>query len=408
MMHRMLLVALLLASPVAAQSSLPPEAAAQVAIDLHPAVAAASVRVQAARARAGMSRKGSNEFELATTWSRRDIDREGRFNEFDAVLSRPFRLPGKATLDRSAGALDLSAAENRRADARHETALLLAELWFDWLGSANHSRNEVAIVTELETAVKAVRRRLELRDASRLDLDLADAALADARARAAAATATEARARIRLAVAFSDLSLPPQAPELVAPELPAIPLSVLRNHVVEHSHEIVIARLEAERLATLAERARRDRVSDPTFGVRLFSERGGLEKGVGLVANLPLGGSYRRLKAEEAAAEASAAHADLRIVERDIRALAATDEANARLLMAVWEQSDSALRSALEALRKTERAYALAQIDQVDLLTGRRQAAEIRRAEIDARLNAWRALVRLQIDAHQLWAVDVD
>ena len=48
--------------------------------------------------------------------------------------------------------------------------------------------------------------------------------------------------------------------------------------------------------------AARNRIADPSIGVRGFSEQGGNEKGVGLIIAMPLGGRARAAAADRASA----------------------------------------------------------------------------------------------------------
>src|SRR5690606_23653370 len=127
---------------------------------------------------AGMLAVGTDEVTVQGSYARRTVDNEGAFSEFDATVMRPFRLPGKASLDRKLGALGVETAQNRMEDVRHQTALLLAGLWYDWLTASSLARNDEAMVANLERALTAVKRRAALRDASDLDIDQAAAALA--------------------------------------------------------------------------------------------------------------------------------------------------------------------------------------------------------------------------------------
>jgi outer membrane protein TolC len=182
----------------------------------------------------------------------------------------------------------------------------------------------------------------------------------------------------------------------------------MRGLVIERSHEIRAADREAERLKVLSRRAGADRFADPSFGVRLFSERGGLEQGAAFVASVPLGGSYRRAVAEQAAAEASASALELANVKREVTVMADTDLINARTRLEAWKDAAAAAASSLEAARRTERGYQLGQIDLADLLYARRLAKDAARAEIAARSEADRALLKLQIDSHSVWIDDHD
>jgi outer membrane protein TolC len=392
----------------AQRADLPPVEKVNEALDNHPTVMAAAARVEAARARGDMLRRGTHEATIAGSYIRRSVDREGGYDEFDATLSRPFRLPGKAALDRESGALGVEVAENQMEDARHQAALVLTGLWHDWLTAGSHYRNDLDTVRSLEAALTALRRRVQLRDASALDLDQASAALAQAQAQAAASLSAREQARVILVATFPEIPLPPEPAELALPELPTQNLETMRALVIERSHEIRAADREAQRLAVVARRVRADRIADPSFGVRLFSERSGMERGAGVVASIPLGGGYRRAAADQASAEANAARLELANIQRSVAAIADADLSNARTRLEAWRSAQASAQSASDAAGRTERGYQLGQIDLVDLLYARRQANDARRSEIDARSEASRALLKLQIDSHSIWVPEGD
>src|SRR5690606_31986057 len=123
--------------------------------------------------------------------------------------------------------------------------------------------------------------------------------------------ALAAEARVKLAAQFPDLPLPANAPEIVSPHDLPQNFEALRGLVIERNYEIRVARAEAERQALTAQRAKADQMADPSFGFRLFNERGGAEKGVGLIASVPLGGRHRSRASDEAAAMASSAQLEL-------------------------------------------------------------------------------------------------
>ena len=351
-----------------------------------------------------MLRSGPQEITVNSSFVRRNVDRERGYDEFDATVSRVFRLPAKASLDRKAGELGVEVAENEMEDMRHQTSLILSDLWHDWITAGTHYRNDQESVRGLEEAVTAVRRRLALRDAAQLDVDQAMAALAQARTQSAVTLSSREQARVKLAASFPEIPLPAEPVELAAPVLPALELRALRDLVVTRSHEIRAAEREAQRQDILARRAKADRIPDPSFGIRLFSERGGAETGAGVVASMPLGGAYRRSADQEAAALANAARFELAAVQREIRGVADADMSNALTRLDAWRSAEAAVRSTAEAAARTARAYQAGQIDLADLLFAQRQARDVRRAEIDARSEAARALLKIQIDSHTVWA----
>lgn len=397
------IMAIALPAPLFAQSALPPEPLVQEALESHPAVMAADARIEAARAEERLLRAGPHEFSVSGSYVRRSVDREGSYDEYDATLSRAVRLPGKARLDRETGALGVSAAENRAEDARHQAALLLNDLWWDWIGASAEAGVDAQGVANLESALAAVNRRVELRDAAQLEADQTAAALGEARAMAAQSQGRAELARTRLIARFPGLPLPDIAPEPGHPVLPPEGLAELADQVIARSHEIGAADAEAQRAASHAERMRRDRWADPSLGVRLFSERNGMERGAGLVFSMPLGGKARTASASRSEAEASAASAELSLVRIDVLEMANSDVVRIETSFAAWQRTREGLIAQLAALQKLRRGQQLGAIDLADRLLGERQAHAAMRAEALARAEAHRAINRLRIDSHNLW-----
>ena len=402
----LLLPLLALAAPLAAEPGLPDEAAIARALDEHPSVIAARARTDAARARANGLKQGPHEFTFSGSYTRRSVDREGKYDEYDAQVSRALRLPGKGRLDREIGAFGVEAAENLAEDARHQAALLLAGHWFDWLSASAQARVDSAAVANYEQALKAVKRRHELRDAAQLDVDQASAALAAARLAAEQSGGMAALARTRLANHFPALPPPVDAPEVPLPDMAEARLSQLRDLVISNSHEIAAAEAEARRMAALADRTDKDRLADPSIGVRVFSERGGAERGAGVVFSVPLGGSHRKALADEAGASASAARADEQLARFTVQETADADVTEARYRLAAWQRARETVEAQMAALAKLRRGHELGEIDLADLLLGERMVHDAFRIEAAARTDAVRAITKLRIDSHELWLAD--
>ncbi|MCU0946712.1 MAG: TolC family protein [Porphyrobacter sp.] len=409
MIRRLLLSAALMvgtAAPLAAEAGLPPEEAVAQALVDHPSVTAARARLNAARARADALRKGPYEFTVQGSHTRRSVQGGNEFPEYDAQLSRPIRLPGKARLDRAIGEHGTEVAENVAEDARHEAALLLAAHWFDWLSAAAQARVDRSAVANYEAAVTALQRRRTLRDASQLEVDQAEGALAEARRALEQSSGMAALARTRLETHFPSLPLPSDAPEVPLPDMADARLSQLGDLVIVNSHLIAAAEAESARMAAVSDRAKADRFADPTVGVRLFSEFGGIERGAGVVVSLPLGGGYRKALASEARAGASAAAADEQLARFDVTETARSDVTEARFRIATWQRSRDSVAAHMTALEKLRRGHQLGEIDLADLLLGERMVHDAFRTEAAARTEAMRAITRLRIDAHDLWLAD--
>ena len=395
---------LLFVTPVIAQS-LPglSEAAVQQAIETHPKTRAAEARVEAARQGAGALKASPHEFAVAGDYGRRSIQGEGNFNEYSVTVERAIRLPGKGALDRRAGDLGIKVAELRAEDVRHELALQINDLWWDWVSAEAEVRALVDTQATLERAYRGVASQVRVQDAAQVDADRAMAEVAANRAALDAAQGRTIVARNRLVAQFPDLTLPADAPPLPEPGLAVDELSRLRDSVLTCNHELPAAMAEADRLAALAERRRRDRMADPTIGARVFSERGGIEKGAGVVFSIPIGGRYRSAISGQARAEAQVAAADAASARFNVQEMATTDYSAAVGAVRTWQTSTAAAASSARAVERLRAGYRLGHIDLADLLYGERQAKDAALAESQARAAALRAETKLRIDAHGLW-----
>jgi outer membrane protein TolC len=207
------------------EAGLPTKADVTAALDASPGVRAALARANAARAEAQVLSRGPHEFTLTTTYASRTVNdgtgvANGRFNEFSAEVSRPIRLPGKAALDREIGQQGVTYASNMAEDARHQAALLLAQDWWDWMGAAQEAKVDAQAVKNAQELLASVRRRVALRDASRLEEDQAAAAVGAAAAQASRSAGRVVVSRARLTAQFPALPMPVAAPDAPVPSLP--------------------------------------------------------------------------------------------------------------------------------------------------------------------------------------------
>ena len=361
MKRHLILSTLVLSVPAFANDhpALPPAEAVERAVDEHPLVQAGLARSDAARELARGLRRGPHEFTVSGSYSQRRIDREGEFSEYDATLERGIRLPGKAALDRKVGEFGIAAAEYRVAETRHRAVLLLNDIWWDWLEAHAEVEAGEAAVANLTAALAAVERRIALQDAALVDADQARSALATARVALEQGRSRTEIARSRLEVQFSSLPLPVEAPELPDPVMPLAGLGALRDQALTQDHGMPGAQAESDRQTTLAERARRDRIADPTLGFRLFSERGGAERGIGVVASIPIGGAGRSAIAAQVQAEARVATAEFAAARFTAQETATTGYAEAGNSWTAWRSSLDARTSSKLAADRLRQGYRL-------------------------------------------------
>jgi outer membrane protein TolC len=396
-----------LASPAAAAGwdgafakALPQEDLAKSAIDAYPDVQKAKAELSFARAKARELNAGPYEVTV-------NLNNADNYPNLTWDVGRTFRLPNKAQLDRKAGRLGVSAAEDMVDDARHQTGLALSDAWYAWAEAEAY----LALDREAEALARkeadAVRTRVEAKDAAALDLDQAQAALATATARRALSEGQAQTARLALARAFPDLPLPAQPPVLPEPPPLEHPAAEWADITVRSSHEIAIADYQAQQAEVMARRARADRFPDPTFGIRGIPEAtpGGQYqmRGIGAYVAIPLGGSRRAAIADQGAAQASVAEINLWRVKRESAALGERNAVNSESARNSWRSAEAAVQASQAAEERTQNGYVLGELNLTQTLLAVRQLNDAKRAEVAARVQAWRAITHLRLDAHDLW-----
>lgn len=404
-MNKALLVLILVAHGAMARAEdfLPPTENAEAAIAALPSVAAALARTEVSAARAEALRRGPYEYQLSVAPTVRH-ERIGRtYDEWEAGISRTWRLPGKARIDQELGSTAIESAELAVADVRHAGARQLMTAWFAWLRGAAATALASAQLGVVREQQRAMERRLKRGDVATLDLERADLAVAQAESIVERAVLEREQARIELAQQFPSLELPAAVPEVPAPALRAVDEEALVARIVGRSHEIELARSAAHRQALVAQRAAADRKPDPTLGLRIIDEVDHDEQAVSLVFSIPLAGGMRAANAlaetnTVTAAEAEAA-AVARMIESSARQLARAIASRQQ----VWRVSQRALATAKVALRRMERAWQMGEIGFMELSMARRDEQQAAHTELMARLDAQEALLQAEIDSHERW-----
>jgi outer membrane protein, heavy metal efflux system len=414
MKHR--LMALVLAAlPVLAHAAddpadapdLPPRAQVIEALGSSPMVQAAGAVIEAEEARSRRLAAGTHEWTVRLTDQQRRVRAtpDQRFNEWNVGLERALRLPGKSELDRQLGAAGIASARITRGDAMHEASRMLLSGWFDWLrerASADQWRRQREI---LARQAQVVGRRVELGDAPRLERLQADAALAQAEAQLAQALGRAEVAAEQLHKLYPALHLPAQLADVAPVQIDADALS-WRNAILEHNHELGVARSESARARIQANRTDAERRPDPSVGVHMANDRGGEERIIGLTLSIPLPGEGRRADADMAIANAQASAYREAGVLRKIEAEAAALYRRATAAHTGWQSQHLAAEALGRSAELTERAWQLGEGSLSETLAARRLAHEARLAARLAQLDASEARYRLLLDAHRLWPLD--
>ena len=385
---------------------LPPTELARDSIDQDPAVVEARRALSAAGHGAAALRAGSHEWITRLAAQRRRFENGGNSNEWAASLERTIRIGGKAGIDTQIGDSEIIIGQARIGEARHEAARALADLWIDTLATSRQRELWAEQLSFAEASHQAVEKRRKAGDASMLDLNTARADLIEVQRQLSAATSAEAKAKAKLAVRFPTLKYEPKP--LTDPPALGMSLPQWRDRVLAESDPIKVAEGLLKKAELSAARAKADRIPDPTVGVYTGSEAFRNERIIGLSLSIPLSGSYRSERMQQALQEAEAARAKVERQRRHEEAEVVEAYADATGGLERWRLASQGLSTTRDSARLTQRAYSLSEADLQTLLLARRQALEATTAAEQARVEALRWHYRLLVDAHLIWALEED
>lgn len=387
---------------------LPDVALVKSAIQKRAEVMAAMDRVDAATAHGRAIAIGEHEPEISVSPLRRRTDYEGRFNEWEVQLSRRFRLPGKAQLDRSIAARTVQSAAIQRKAVEHDAAVRLLQLWMDWLlTGATYAQTDQQLAS-LGQARDALVRRAALGDAARLDVDLMEAELAQAAVVHTEHNASHQSAAVALSREFPDLPLPVRLTTLPEPMQLEGEAEQWIERIVEHNHELLAMTEDASRHDLLAARARADRVADPLLGLRVLDERDGGERSVGVVFSIPIGTAHRSALASAAVADARAFRRDTDTLRRQLEVSARMNVIQATYAITRWQAQQRAYRAMANAAARTRTAWNLGEIALAEKLLAERRERDAAMEEQRIRSDALTKALLIRLDAHELWTYTDD
>jgi outer membrane protein TolC len=402
---------LLVAAPVAHAAhptypaELPGEQAVHEALQAAPSMVAAREFVAYGQATQRLRRSGPYGFDVAAiAEKRRDLDGKP-YREQQYELLRTFRLPGKGTLDRAIGEQAAAAGGFAYEDAWHEAARLLLVGWSDWLRARASAELLGQQATLLREQAQAVARRVAAGDAPRIEQQLAEAEVERQLAAQAAATQRAGNARELLHAMYPLLSFPDALAGAGPPEVQGTDDEWVQR-VIGENHEIELADARAEEARLIAQRAGRNRVGDPTLGLRYSNSFDGNRDIMMLTVTMPLGSGARNAEYALAQSESARLAALARGTRLKVEGDARQDLLNARSSHAQWQRLARA--SAQDELNAATvaRGYSLGEFGMAELLAARRSALASAEAAAMARLDAIQAWTRLNVDAHYLWTAE--
>ena len=349
-------------------------------------------------------KSGNYEFNVrAGTGQRRvELPDNQTLHEWDFAIERPLRLPNKMLIDSDIGDEGINRAEQALGDAHHETGRILLHLWFNWQREQAQATQWQQQVDILQQQASATDKRFKAGDAPKMELNQAQAAISQA-------SVAMQQAKLRTQLAGADLTRQFPFIQLQAQQVLSTPLPLEKDFnywkdlILDHNHELELAKSEKRIQQLLAERGLADRVPDPTVGLRYSNEMGGNEKVTSIYLSVPISFGLRGNNAQHA--EYLVEIANNRELATRLRLEGDVYAAYAQAVSSyqTWQQAQQAADSLCKNAELVSRAYTLGESSLSDTLTARRLALESTQTEHVAQLDANESRYRLLLDAHQLW-----
>ena len=388
-------------------SALPDDATARDALEHAPTIVMARELIAQGQATQSKLATGSHEWEIFVT-DRKRTERTGRsYREQEFELSRGLRLPGKRSLDLEIGQQTADNSQFAFEDAWHEAGRTLLAGWFSWLRAERMSLVRSELRDTQQSAVASVARRVRAGDAPALEQRLAQSELQRAEYELTQSRQAAQVARTQLLKEYPTLQLrlPTALPE---PRPLEGSDAEWMDHVVKSNHEIKLADGRSAAASLEAQRARLERVADPTIGV-IYSDNFDQNRNtIGIKVSVPLGGRARGADAELAASHARVAAAEAQLASLRVTGDARQDLANRHAYFDQWASLADAAHQAQQNAAAYARGYSGGEFDLLTMLNAQQVAAQARLAAETAQLNVLEADARLRLDAHRMWTADND
>ena len=391
--------------PVNPPGLLPTEIARPL-LEQDPAVTAARAGLDVALQEAGILDKSPHEWTARASGQQRKVDSGSRYNEWNLGIERTIRLSGKAAADRKLGQATVEESQAAYGEALHESARELMALWVEWLAAERARELAESSMQSMRTSLDAVDKRVRAGDASKLDLSIARAELSeqsrmdnDAKTQAAAAWA-------RLSTRFPGVTQ--QARVLPAPLPIAGDAASWRERILDQSDELKLAQTHMRKAQAQADRARAEKLPDPTLGGYTSSEIGGRERIFGVMLSVPIPGGVRDARSAKAIAAVEVSRRQVELKQRELETEIARALATAQGAYASLQIANEGASFVQENAALMQRAYTLGEAELQALLLARRQTTAAMNNALQAQATALQAYYGLLVDAHLIWELDHD
>lgn len=375
-------------------------------LEQDPEVMAARAGLDQARQDAKALEDSPYEWIARLNAQRRTTEPGARSNEWNVGLERTVRLPAKGQADRNIAAATLEEGQARYRGAWRAASRELVDQWLDWLAAGEGQGLALAHQQLAQENLAAVEKRIKAGDASRLDASLARAELAEQQRVGNELRTASAVAWAKLHARFP--ALPKQPVPVPSAAALALSEASVRERILERNADLQAAQAQLRKTQAQSERARADKVPDPTFGVYTASEARNQERITGVMLSIPIAGAQRRSRSSSAEYAAEMTRHELELKKREVEGATAAMFASAQGVYEGWQIADAGAVAMRQNAALTQRAYVLGEADLQAALTAGRLATGAEQNALAAKVVATRAYYLLLLAADLLWERPAD
>ncbi len=186
------------------------------------------------------------------------------------------------------------------------------------------------------------------------------------------------------------------------PRLVAGDLSLWQERLLSQQPALQQADASLKAASAAADKAKRERIPDPSIALYSGRESFGEESVVGLRLSMPIPGSQRTQAMRQGYAEEAAARADKELLLRSLRAQAENRYRQTYSDYQRWQLAKQMANNLGENARLLHKAYRLGEQDLQGLLLGQQQHTRAALTEVESRVQALRSYYQLHLAAGEL------
>lgn len=186
------------------------------------------------------------------------------------------------------------------------------------------------------------------------------------------------------------------------PRLVAGDLSLWQERLLSQQPALQQADASLKAASAAADKAKRERIPDPSIALYSGRESFGEESVVGLRLSMPIPGSQRTQAMRQGYAEEAAARADKELLLRSLRAQAENHYRQTYSDYQRWQLAKQMANNLGENARLLHKAYRLGEQDLQGLLLGQQQHTRAALTEVESRVQALRSYYQLHLAAGEL------